>query len=362
MHTDNIKQGFGLRLRRIREREGLSLADLEARLGESLSRQAIHKYEKGQAFPSSKNLLHLCEALNVSPDDVLAERPREFEEIEFRRLSKFSVADQRKLRGSLEIEFERMHQLNESLGLKPNFEMPLKNIGMVSSREDAENAASRLRKEWNLGHDAIPSVIELLESKGIHVHLEQIEKPFYGVSGKSGGIPVVALNNHPKITDHVRLRFTAAHELGHLVMQINPSLSSKEQEAICNRFAGAFLIPADTLKQELGPGKRTKLMAFELAPLKSIYGISIAALYQRAAQIGIINVNQLKAWNIYSRRVGWHINEPGVYQGKESPRLLLQHLLRALAEECISVSKAAAIANRPIKEIRELMMMRKEVA
>lgn len=356
MHsTDELKIGFGLRLRRYRERKGLSLADLVEKMGDSLSRQAISKYENGKAFPDSTHLLQLCEALDVSPDDLLDGSPRPFEAVEFRRLSKFSPKAQSKLRGELELEFERMHQLNDCLGIKPSYEQPLKRLGEISNPEQAEEAANRLRATWDLGMDAIPSVVELLESKGIHVRIESIEKPFYGVSGRSGGIPVVVLNEHPAITDCVRLRFTAAHELGHLIMPIKAGLSPREQEKLCHRFAGAFLMPAETLERELGPGKRFNLLPSELLPLKATYGISIAALYQRAAQVGLISEGQLKSWIIYSRREGFHKKEPGDYAGKEKPRLFDQHLLRALAEEYLTESKAAALASCTIPEIRRKM-------
>jgi Zn-dependent peptidase ImmA (M78 family)/DNA-binding XRE family transcriptional regulator len=356
MHTpDDIKQGFGQRLRLFRERAGFSLADLAVKLGGSLSRQAISKYENGQSFPNSTHLLKLCDALHVNPDDLLDASPRPLEAVEFRRLARFGAADQRKLRGTLELEFERMHQLNDCLGLKPSFHQPLKGSGKISKPEKAEDAALQLRQKWELGLDAITSMIALLESKGIHVHLESTTKPFYGVSGWSGGIPVVVLNQHAAATDPARLRFTAAHELGHLVMPIQEGLTSKEQEKLCNRFAGAFLMPAETLRRELGPGKRMKLMPYELIALKAAYGLSLSALYQRAAQTGIINERQLKSWNITCRKAGWHKNEPGEYHGQESPRLFRQHLLHALAEERITESKAATLAHRTISEIRQMM-------
>lgn len=359
MATQDIQQGFGLRLRRLRERAGLSLGDLQAKLGDSLSRQAIHKYEKGKAMPSSANLIQLCDALQVEPDDLLAPSPREFQAVEFRRQAKFSAASQRRLRGALEIEFERLHALNEILGLRPKFKPPLQDFGTVATPADAERAAERLRKTWDLGHDAIQSLVGLLEANGIHVHLESQNLPFYGASGRSGDIPIVVLNTHPEQTDPVRLRFTAAHELGHLILSLKSGLSARTQEALCHRFAGALLMPAVKLKQELGGAHRTKLAYYELITLKERYGLSLAALYQRAEQVGIIGQAQLKSWYLQRNRAGWRQDEPGDYRANETPTLFRQHLLRALAEEAVTVSKAAALANQPISEIRRWLTPRK---
>ena len=351
MRQPDIQRGFGLRLRRLRERAGLSLADLRAKLGDSLSRQALHKYEKGEAMPSSANLIQLCEVLQAEPDDLLAAAPREFQAVEFRRQAKFGAASQRRLRGSLEIEFERVHGLHEILGLKPKFKAPLQGFGVVATAEDAERAAEQLRKDWDLGHDAIPSVVGLLEANGIHVHLESQDAPFFGVSGHSGHLPIVVLNAHPNQTDPVRLRFTAAHELGHLILPMKSGLPARTQESLCHRFAGTLLMPAATLRRELGD-RRAKLGHFELIPLKARYGLSLAALTQRAEQVGIISESQLRAWNIQRNRAGWRKAEPGDYQANETPTLFRQHLLRALAEEAITLSKAAALADKPIAEIR----------
>lgn len=362
MRDKDIQLGFGIRLRRFRESAGLSLGDLQAKLGDSLSRQAIHKYEKGEAMPGSTNLIQLCDALQVEPDDLLAASPREFQAVEFRRQAKFSAASQRRLRGSLEIAFERLHALNEILGLRPKFKPPLHGVGLIATPEDAERAAERLRKDWDLGHDAIPSLVGLLEANGIHVHLEHLNQPFFGASGHSGDIPIVVLNTHPDQTDPVRQRFTAAHELGHLVLPLKTGLTVRMQEALCHRFAGALLMPAATLKQELGGDRRSKLAHYELVPLKERYGLSLAALYQRAEQVGIIGQAQLKAWNIHRNRAGWRKSEPGDYQANETPTRFRQHILRALAEETISISKSAALTNLPLSEIRRWLAPGKAIS
>jgi Zn-dependent peptidase ImmA (M78 family) len=47
-----------------------------------------------------------------------------------------------------------------------------------------------------------------------------------------------------------RERFSAAHELGHLVMHQPEHAGTKAIESQANRFAAAFLMPADDIRSE----------------------------------------------------------------------------------------------------------------
>ena len=59
-------------------------------------------------------------------------------------------------------------------------------------------------------------------------------------------VPVMVCSTAKSIERH---RFTLAHELGHMAMDIPPGVP---EEKACNRFAGAFLVPRDELAREVG--------------------------------------------------------------------------------------------------------------
>jgi hypothetical protein len=82
---------------------------------------------------------------------------------------------------------------------------------------------------------------------------------------RSGNV-IVVNSEHPG----ERQRFTLSHELGHLVLDLR-SVSETIAEAVCNRFAGAFLVPEDTLRAELGKN-RTSISIRELFSLKELLG------------------------------------------------------------------------------------------
>lgn len=54
------------KLGRLRKKEGLSQAEVSEKL--DVSRQAVSKWESGEATPSIKNLQSLCKLYNVSLD------------------------------------------------------------------------------------------------------------------------------------------------------------------------------------------------------------------------------------------------------------------------------------------------------
>lgn len=64
---------FGEKLQRLRRREGLSQEQLAASLG--VSRQAVSKWELGEAVPGTENVVEISRLFRVSTDDLLlAER------------------------------------------------------------------------------------------------------------------------------------------------------------------------------------------------------------------------------------------------------------------------------------------------
>jgi Zn-dependent peptidase ImmA (M78 family) len=74
------------------------------------------------------------------------------------------------------------------------------------------------------------------------------------------------------------MRFTAAHELGHLLCGFP---EREGAESLCHAFAGAFLLPRDAVERALMPARR-KISLWEL---KQKYGI--IALERAAALAGV---------------------------------------------------------------------------
>ena len=335
---------IGKRLKLARSAAGLSLRRLEERIGNLVTAQAIGKYERDESMPGSDVLVALASALGVSVDYMIGDPKIVLETIEFRKKRITNKREEAQVEAKVLHLLERYLTIEEALGMqsiewhKPRA-VP---YPVTQDMSEAELAAMNLRREWSLGMDPIPNLAELLEEKGIKVFslsLTNIDGLTARVRrAEQDGIPVIVVNCEDW---GERQRFTLAHELGHMVMDVS-SRVSKEKAA--HRFAGAFLIPRDTLWAEVGK-HRTSIRSDELLFLKQIFGVSVQAITYRCKDLGIFNRNLFKRLFDEFDRLGWRnppYKEPNVLPG-ENPVRFKRLTLRALAEGAISESKAAEL-------------------
>lgn len=341
---------FAERLKSARLMNGLSLQDLADRINNKVTKQALSKYEKGQVIPDSEMIGILSEALHVRPDYFHTETNVEFGEIEFRKLKRYPAKEKTKIIELSRDALRRYIELEEILGIESEFTNPLKDY-KIKSKEDVEKAAEILRNEWNLGTDPIFNVIELLEDHHIKMLELEASEEFDGFSTLvNGKIPLIVLNKEKLKKALDRKRLTALHELGHLVLNLE-TFKEKEKEKLCHYFAGAMLVPKPTLEKELG-GRRSRLSLNELSALKQQYGISMQALVYRAKDLEIISENYFKQFFFMFAQMGYRNEEPVAYEGYEHSNRFSQLLFRALAEEYISMSKAASLNNQKLAQFR----------
>ena len=237
--------------------------------------------------------------------------------------------------------------MEESLGIDTVFLNPLAHFN-INTIDDVEIAALTLRNIWKLGYDSIVNVLELLEGEFFKILLLSTDEKLDGFSGYCGLNPVIVLNKQYTVD---RLRFTALHEVGHLLLKIATHFTAKEQEKICHRFAGAMLMPQEVFCKEFG-GHRHRLTLKELLDIKEEYGISIAAIVARAKDLNLISESFYTEFWIEFNKRGWRKKEPGTFVANESCHRFEQLLQRAAATEVISLSKCAALAKKTLEEFR----------
>lgn len=346
-----LKQVFGMRLRQSREASGFSLRGLEERMGAVVTYAQLSKYENGLDIPSSGVLVALCNALNCSPDALFRPVRVDVGAIEFRKKTRLSKTSEKSVKAVVQGGVDRYFELEEIVGIASQ---PLAPTDLaVRAPEEAEQAASEVRKAWKLGDNPISNVVELLEES--HVKVQQIEadEGFDGCSGWGAAgdarFPVVVLSSRLNV-DLTRKRFTASHELGHLLMDVS-SLPQKDAEKACHRFAGAFLLPQDAAFSQVGK-HRSRVEWKELAVLKQEYGISMAASLHRLHDLNVISDSTYKSMHIERKRKGWHTREPYPYAGAERCFRFSQLLYRGLAEGKISLSKAAELADTTVERLQ----------
>lgn len=339
---------LGDRLKLARARAGLSLRDLAAQMEPPVSAQALSKYENDAMMPSSRVLLGLARALDVPTDFLMGAQVASLAGVEFRKSSGASAADRARIEAIVIERLENYLAIEEIIGIDSNKPI-LEGMGgqVVESVEAIENLAQRVRDAWSLGEDAIPSVTQLLEDRGVRV----VEAPLSAkVSGMTcsverhdGRDPVAAIVVSTDINLE-RRRFTLAHELAHRLIPAVGDFGVPLEKAM-DRFAGAFLVPKAHLQREVGE-RRAQVAYHEIVRLKHMYGVSATMLLMRLRQTGILEQSTIEyAFKTYAR--GWRWAEPdelprnGDLAEMERPARYQSLVYRALAEGLISSIRAA---------------------
>jgi Zn-dependent peptidase ImmA (M78 family)/transcriptional regulator with XRE-family HTH domain len=349
-----MKTEFGNRIKSARLLAGLSLRELASLLEGRVSHTAINKFEKGELMPDAKVLTALARLLNVNTDYFLRPKTVEITKIEFRKRNSLASKHRRSINESVIDHIERYLELEGFLQIKNAFSNPVSRL-MICNADDVEKAAEKILDVWRVGFNAIPNVVELLENKEVKVIEIAADEKFDGLSGWANDeIPVVVINRDFSIE---RKRFTALHELGHLLLNFDKGLDHREVEKLCHRFAGAMLLPRPSIFNELGL-KRKTISLNELIFVKESYGISMAATMSRAKDLGIISNDQYVQFRIWVNRNERHKKEIGMgsFRGIEQSTRFKQLLYRATAEEIISMSKAASLGNMKLAEFRDEFM------
>ncbi len=319
-------------LRQARLATGLTLQELADRLENTVTRQALSKYERGTSQPSPTRIIELASALNVPPSIFLKESPASIRWLAFRKRATIKGArlDHLTARASQRVEAEMRLRDMFSVSRHHNLPAPID----VHSLDDCDYAAAALRIRWDLGYRPITGLIDLLEERGGAIIVEHIQDGFDGLSGWAGQTPILVLNTDMP-PDRVRL--SAAHEIGHLVMVRTGD--DKQDEEFAFRFAASFLVPPDAVRNELGM-RRHDLDLDELALLKQRWGLSMQAWIRRARDIGTISTPLYTSLNVLFRQEGWNQVEPYHYVANELPSLFRRLVSHARSKDMITAEEA----------------------
>jgi len=213
---------------------------------------------------------------------------------------------------------------------------------------DPARVAGLLRAHWMVAAGPLRNLTLLVEKAGVLVtHSTLGGSAISGVTFAVPGMPPLIVLNSEQPPD--RLRFTLAHELGHLVMHRFPT-PQMEQEA--NAFAVALLMPTEDIRPYF-IGRRIDLST--LAAMKPEWKVSIAALLMRAHKLEFVTDNQhTYLWKQLSAR-GYRLREPPELDfEREVPTVLDQiiHLhMTALGYSAPELAKLLCVHERELKAL-----------
>ncbi len=336
------------RLQAGRELRGLSQTALAREAG--ITAAAVSQFENGHSRPTPATLLKVSYALNLPlgyfarrHGHAAGEAPAAF----FRSLRSTSAAERRRATALVGLVHELVHAVEQHVAL-PASDVPANR----AAHDDAgiDRAAADARE--HLGLDAsgpVPDVVRAMERHGIVTARFRVEgHQMDAFSVDYPDRPVVVLGADKGHRD--RSRFDAAHELGHLVLHRPDDAGSKEAETQAHKFAAAFLMPADAIRDDLPRRADWE----RLAGLKREWGVSIAALLKRAQTLGRMDpAAYTQAMKTLSAR-GWRKREPVDLGPAEQPVLLAKALEVAEAHG-VTLDDLAAEYGLPLHDLRKVL-------
>jgi Zn-dependent peptidase ImmA (M78 family) len=222
-------------------------------------------------------------------------------------------------------------------------------------KSDIEEIATKVRRYWQLGDGPIANLTKLLENKGIVIsHLSSGEK-VDAFSFWEGDRPIVVLDRSKTA---VRMRFSLAHELGHLIMHRtveNDYLEDKQLfdivESQADYFASCFLMPSNTFGREY---YSPNLSALE--QLKERWIASIGSITMRAHSLDLMSDNQ-KGY-VFRQLAPFRRKEPlDDVIPKETPQLLNKLLKLLDTHSIMKITDLIDIFGLPASELTAITQL-----
>ncbi len=205
----------------------------------------------------------------------------------------------KQIHAELNIRLIHLRRYLRAVNLHP--ELPLPAIDVDEGGGPQEIARS-IRRAWSISDGPIENLTDYCERAGILVIWCELEKGIDGVTMSVRDLPPCIFLNQSAPPD--RMRFSLAHELGHVIMHRVPT-DHIEEEA--NAFAGELLVPEKQFRRSL-IGQRVTLEW--LARQKAYWHTSMAFLLYRAGAVGDLTRHQSEyLWKKISA-LGWRTREP----------------------------------------------------
>jgi|SRR5580658_409101 Zn-dependent peptidase ImmA (M78 family)/transcriptional regulator with XRE-family HTH domain len=245
----------------------------------------------------------------------------------------------------LNVRIMHLRRLFEGAIISNTNDMPLMDIEDYGS---PVRIAAMARAHWKIPSGIIKNLTLIIEKAGaIIVHSSMGGSSICGVRFSVPGMPPLIMLNSAQPAD--RMRFSLAHELGHLIMHRFPT-PNMEQEA--NQFAVAFLMPDDDMSRYF-IGRKIDLSL--LASLKQELHVSMSSLLMRAHALKFITENQSTyLWKQMSAR-GYRLREPPELDFEHEKPEILDRVIRlhldALGYSTSELAKFLCVHERELHEM-----------
>lgn len=354
-------------VRRLRTAKRLSQSALADTAG--LSLPAIKSLELAKVEPRMRTMQAIAKALDVKLNELF--RPvRELRTVRFRSAKR--MQNRENVLAEVARWLDDFNYLEKILAKQIPFS--LKSVAAQCSRDRLAEAAWLCRKQLELKPtEPIHDICGLLEHAGVKVlTIPMASDSFFGLSvGEEDGGPAVVVNVWERISVERRI-FSAAHELGHLILHPNAYdvtkiEESKDEEHEADRFAGHFLMPKEGFSKEWNEAAGLHFVD-RVLKVKRIFRVSYKTILSRLLEDGVADRS---IWIKFNKAYHQHFNKSLPF--KEEPLGIdpaepygmqrfdfYEDRFRRLAREAvekdkISLSRAAEMLRISIEEMQDLL-------
>ena len=290
-----------------RESRGLTQSGLAEAM--EVSQGKISKYESGMLAVSGDDLKKLSKILDYPLEffyqqDVIKSAGSNC--MYHRKRQSMPVQELRRIQA--EINVIRMQVKRLLRGAEIEAENKFYRMDIDDFGNCPEEIAQLVRKGWGLPPGPVNNLVEAIEDAGGIIFRSSFgTKKLDAISQWLPGLPPLLFVNADIPAD--RLRYTLAHEVGHLIMHGVPT---ENQEVEADRFAAELLMPA----KEIGPYLRP-ISLQKVAAIKPYWKVSMAALIKRAFDLGKISEGYYRKLFTQLSKLGYRTNEPVLIPDEE---------------------------------------------
>jgi len=354
-------------VRRLRTAKRFSQKALAAAAG--LSLPAVKNLELAKNEPRMRTVQAIAGALDVKLQELF-QPVRQLQTVRFRSAKR--MQNRENILAEVSRWLDDFNSLEEVLSKRAPFK--LEGAWEECSKNNIVEAAALCRKKLHLKPvEPIYDICGLLEDAGVKVRqVSMTSDSFFGLSiaGDDGG-PAIVVNAWERISVERRI-FSAAHELGHLMLHrdafdVRQTEENMREESEANLFAGHFLMPDKGFFKEWkeASGLHPVDRVFKV---KRIFHVSYKAVLFRLTEHGLADSSIWMRFNqAYQRRFNRKLifkEEPMAIDSSEpfglKPFDFQEDRFSRLAREAvekdkISLSRGAEILGIGIEDMQDIL-------
>jgi len=263
----------------------------------------------------------------------------------WRKKAAVSAREMDQIVAELNVRLMHLRRLLQAVEVESTYRIPSLPVDEFDS---VERIAALVRAQWQMPAGPVQNLTRALEAAGVVVvHSDMAGSAVDGVTFSAPGLPPLIVLNVNQPAD--RMRFTLAHELGHLVM--HRTQPTQQMEGQANEFASYFLMPT----QDIRPYFARRIDLRLLAELKPLWRVSMASLLMRARSIGLLAYNQERyLWQQFSL-AKIRLNEPPELNFPPEMATVLPELIEAHIRQLgYSITDLAGMLHLQPRELRSL--------